>query len=108
MNAFVDGALTMIADQLAQALKDYIARGAGLEAFCVIKTKEAIRVTVVDQAFGNWLTNSGAGNITTEYRIDQGGLADPGLAEDREIESTQGGECLGQFLLKHGLDLSLI
>ena len=87
MNAFVDRALTVVADQFAQSLEDYIARGAGLEAFRVIKAKEAIGVTVVDQAFGNCLTNSGAGNIAAEHRIYQRGLAGTGLAENREIES---------------------
>ena len=63
---------------------------------------------VVDQTLGYRLANPGARHIAAENRINQGGFPHSRLAENCEVEGTQGRECLGQFLLKHGLNLCLI
>ena len=50
---------------------------------------------VVDQTLGYRLANPGARHIAAENRIDQGGFPHSGLAENCEVEGTQGRECLG-------------
>ena len=95
MNPLINRALPMIAYQFAKALKNSVSRSSGLEPFGVIKAKEAIRVPVVDQTLGYRLANPGARHIAAENRIDQGGFPHSGLAENCEVEGTQGRECLG-------------
>src|SRR4029453_7808986 len=39
-------------------------------------------------AAGDWLTDTGSRHLFTKDRVDQGGLADSGFAEDRQVEPT--------------------
>ena len=64
-------------------------------------------MAVVDESARDGLAEPRLRNLAAEDGIDQGGLADPRLAEDGEVEAAEGREGLGEALREEGLDLGL-
>ena len=62
---------------------------------------------VVHQTPRDRLAHAGLSHLRSKDSVDQGGLADTGLAKHGEVEAPQGGERLGESLAKEGLHLTL-
>ena len=95
----------MIRDEGLQPLEDDVAGRAGLEALGVVQAEESVRMPVVHQTLRDRLADAGPGDIATEDRVHEGGLAGPRLAEHREVEGAEGRECLREPLLEHPLEV---
>ena len=62
---------------------------------------------VVLDAARHWLTHAGIGDVGTEDRIDQRGLARSSGPEHREVEASQCLESASEFLVEHPLERRL-
>ena len=105
MDLLIDGARAVLGDQTPQALDDGVAGRAGLEALGVVQAQEPVGVPVVHEPLGDRAADAGARDVAAEDGVHEGGLADPRLAEDGEVEAPEGLERLVETLLEHPLDL---